>query len=127
MRPKERQPSFLRVTKIVQLIDSAQYGTRHNLAQAEVGFPARRLYRRIVVQTLDRVCRGVRDLAFDGHHPIIPKPHDDVALSVSKDTLTTKLTGGGGVRNSLDRSRWHLREAKIPEGRLDHLFLLVLP
>lgn len=127
MRPKERQPPLLRVTKIVQLVDSAQHGARHDLAQSEVSFPARRLDGCIVIQALDGVCSRVRDLAFDGHHPIIPKPHDNVALPVSKDALTAKLTGGGCMRNGLDRSRWHFHEAKLPEGRLDHFFLLVFP
>lgn len=49
MRPENGQAAFLSIQQIVQLVDSAEDGTWHNLPKAKVRFPARSLHRSIIV------------------------------------------------------------------------------
>ena len=98
----------------------------HARHRAELLNPSPRLHRRIVVEALDRVGRGIRDLALGGHDPAVPQAHDEVRLAAAEKGFGAELAVRGQVRHVRDRSGRRLGEPGGAERIGDSAFLGLL-
>src|ERR1039457_7357527 len=95
----------------MELVNSAEHRTRHNLRGSKVRQPRFGLRRGIVVEALHRVDSRIRNLALDRQDSVVPQTNDEIGFSRTQKRLSAELSRHGCLIQGFNRARLRLRQA----------------